>query len=243
MAIYTKNLADEFYTKCFISGLKEAIQAHVQGNHPPNWMEACHQDLHAEVIINSQNPRSTFTTKRKPVPSGNQVPPLNIQRLSPEEMANRQCKGLCYNYDETYVKGHRFHEQKCFHIDVNTTPEIEEMGLEEPSREEINGQPLLVPNTVELAASTEEAIISLHALSGVSTPQNLKIKGYNKYHQLVVLIYSGSTHNFINRSKAQSLHIFVHSTNNFQVLIANGGTMKCDVRYENVKLQMGDYHL
>ena len=58
-----------------------------------------------------------------------------------------------------------------------------------------------------------------------------------------MLIDSGSTHNFINQSKAKSLHIFIHSINNFQALIANGGTMKCGGHYENVKLQMGDYHL
>lgn len=30
---------------------------------------------------------------------------------------------------------------------------------------------------------------------------------------------------------------------NFQVLIANGGTMKCEGFFENVKLQMGVYRL
>ena len=73
--------------------------------------------------------------------------------------------------------------------------------------------------------------------------QTLKIKGYIKYHQLVVLIDNGSTHNFINQSKVVALHIFIHPINNFQVLIANGGTMKCGGRCENVKLQMGDYQL
>lgn len=38
LAIRTKNLSNEFYTKCFISGINEAIQAHVQVNHPPNWL-------------------------------------------------------------------------------------------------------------------------------------------------------------------------------------------------------------
>ncbi|CAF4283327.1 unnamed protein product [Adineta steineri] len=90
--------------------------------------------------------------------------------LSPEEMVDSQCKGLCYNCDEKYVKGHHCREQNLFHIDANTTPEIEEMGLEEPCIEEINEQPFPVPDTVELAASIEEAIISLHALSCVSTP-------------------------------------------------------------------------
>ena len=58
-----------------------------------------------------------------------------------------------------------------------------------------------------------------------------------------MLIDSGSTHNIINRSKEEVLHIVLHLVNNFQVLIANGGTVKCDGCFENVKLQMGDYHL
>ena len=37
--------------------------------------------------------------------------------------------------------------------------------------------------------------------------------------------------------------IFVHPMNNFQVLIANGGLMKCVGLFLNVKLQMGYYHL
>ena len=47
---------------------------------------------------------------------------------------------------------------------------MEEVGLEEPSVEDINEKPVLVLDMVELFASTKEAIISLHALSGVSTP-------------------------------------------------------------------------
>jgi hypothetical protein len=96
---------------------------------------------------------------------------------------------------------------------------------------------------VDPTSSKEGVIISLHALSDISTPQTLKIKGHIKYHQLVVLVDIGRTHNFIDRSKAEVIHIFVHPINNFEVLIANGGTMKCGGHCENVKLQMGDYHL
>ena len=60
---------------------------------------------------------------------------------------------------------------------------------------------------------------------------------------MVVLIDSGNTHNFIHQAKVEALHIFIHPVNNFQVLITNGGTMKCGGHCENVKLQMGDYHL
>ena len=93
-------------------------------------------------------------------------------------MEDRKRKGLCYNCDEKYVQGHCCQEKNLFHIDVSATPEMEEVGPEEPSMEDINEQAMPIPNMSELAASTEEAIISLHALSGVSNPQTLKIKGY-----------------------------------------------------------------
>ena len=60
---------------------------------------------------------------------------------------------------------------------------------------------------------------------------------------MVVLIDSGSTHNFIHRRLADEIHYFVLPISNFQIIIANGGTMKCGGRCENVKLQIGDYHL
>jgi hypothetical protein len=60
---------------------------------------------------------------------------------------------------------------------------------------------------------------------------------------VVVLIDSGSTHNFIHRRIVEEVNCFVRPVSNFQILIANGGTMKCGGRCENVKLQMGDYHL
>ena len=38
-------------------------------------------------------------------------------------------------------------------------------------------------------------------------------------------------------------HCSIHAVNNFQIMIANGGSMKCGGRCENVRLQIGDYHL
>ena len=104
-------------------------------------------------------------------------------------------------------------------------------------------KPLQLPNTVEPTTSLDEAIISRHASSGISTLQTPKIMGYIKHHKLVVFIDSGSTHNFINRSKVLALHCFLHPVNNFHILIANGGMMKCGGHCENVKLKIRDFHL
>jgi hypothetical protein len=88
-----------------------------------------------------------------------------------------------------------------------------------------------------------EPVISLNALTGFSTPQTLKLIGYIKHMKVIILVDSGSTHNFIHHSIAQETHCYIHAVNNFQIMIANGGSMKCGGRSENVYLQIGDHHL
>ena len=61
--ICTKDLSNEFYIEYFISGLKEVVQVHVRGHHPHNLLQAYERALESEVILNTQNPRSTFTSK------------------------------------------------------------------------------------------------------------------------------------------------------------------------------------
>jgi hypothetical protein len=47
-------------------------------------------------------------------------------------------------------------------------------------------------------------------LAGISTPQTLKIEGYIKKKKVIVLIDSGSTHNFIHYKLAKALNCFVY---------------------------------
>jgi hypothetical protein len=89
----------------------------------------------------------------------------------------------------------------------------------------------------------EEPIISLNSLIDFSAPQTLKLIGYLKHRKVIILVDSGNTHNFIHRSIAQETHCYIHVVNNFQIMIANGGSMKCGGRCENVCLQIGDYNL
>jgi hypothetical protein len=79
-----------------------------------------------------------------------------------------------------------------------------------------------------------EPVISLNALTGFSTPQTLKLIGYIKHRKVIILVDNGSTHNFIHRRIAQETNCYIHAVNNFQIMIANGGSMKCGGRCENV---------
>jgi len=76
-----------------------------------------------------------------------------------------------------------------------------------------------------------------------STPQALKLIGHVKHKDVIVLIDNVNTHKSIIKRVAKEKHCFVHLVHNFQIMITNEGMRKCGGRFENVKLQMGDYKL
>jgi hypothetical protein len=86
-----------------------------------------------------------------------------------------------------------------------------------------------------------ELVISINALTGFSAPQILKLVDYITHRKVIILVDSGNTHNFIHRRISQETHCYIHAINNFQIMIANGGSMKCGGHCENVCLQIGDY--
>jgi hypothetical protein len=85
--------------------------------------------------------------------------------------------------------------------------------------------------------------ISIHALEGLLVPQTMNIVGYINKKKCIVLIDSGSTHNFIDKKLARNLNCFVYPVKNFHVLVANGGSIDCVGKCHNLKLNMGEYNL
>ena len=112
------------------------------------------------------------TSKESNFPSTNNPQPT---RLTPQQLEERRAKGLCFNCDSKYSKGHKCGEKKLFYIDY----EWEEAEDQEPSQ------------TKEIEEITQEEItptISCHALAGIFTPQTLKIEGYIKKRKVTMLI-------------------------------------------------------
>ena len=58
-----------------------------------------------------------------------------------------------------------------------------------------------------------------------------------------MFIDSGSTHNFIHYKVSKYLNFFVYPTPEFQVMIADGGTINCSGKCHNLNLIMGEYVL
>ena len=66
LAFCTRGLVDEFYLECFISGLKDTIQAHVRLQHPISWLAACKIAHEVERVLAAQSNSPHFTAKGRP---------------------------------------------------------------------------------------------------------------------------------------------------------------------------------
>jgi hypothetical protein len=237
LAFRIEGMTDAFFQECFISGLKDEIQAHVLMALPSSWVEATKKAKESQQVVSSQNRKPSFIPCPKPINPTTPSTSLKIQNLTKAEMVERQLKGLFYNCDDKYLSGHKCKEQNLFMaISYDISKEDVETPLVPESPEIIDITPPSDPPEVE-------PIISLNSLIGFSAPQTLKLIGYIKHRKVFILVDSGSTHNFIHRCITQETHCYIHAINNFQIMIANGGSMKCGGHCENVRLQIGDYHL
>ena len=77
----------------------------------------------------------------------------------------------------------------------------------------------------------------------ITTPQTINIEGHIKKKKVIVLIDSGSTHNFIHCKIAKELNWFLYPAPECQVMVANGGTINFSRKCHNIKLTMGEYVL
>jgi hypothetical protein len=191
----------------------------------------------AQQVVSSQNRKPSFIPHPKTITPTTPSAPLKIQNLTRDEMDERQLKELCYNCDEKYFLGHKCKEQNIF---MAISEDISEDDVETPLMSE---SPEITDITHPSDPPEAEPIISLNALTRFSAPQTLKLIGYIKHRKVIILVDSGSTHNFIHHHIAQETHCYIHVVKNFQIMIANGGSMKCGGHCENVHLQIGDYHL
>jgi hypothetical protein len=151
----------------------------------------------SQHVVSSQNWKPLFIYHTKPVNPTPPSTPLNIQKLTKAEMVEHQLKGLCYNCDDKIFLRHKCKEQNLF------------MAILEDVLEEDVEAPLvsISPRPIDITPPSNplevELVIYLNDLTGFSTPQTLKIIVYIKHRKVIILFYSGSTHNFIHNRITQ----------------------------------------
>lgn len=83
-----------------------------------------------------------------------------------------------------------------------------------------------------------EPEITLHALIGWTTPKTMRVATRIGVHDVITLIDSGSTHNFINERVANLLRLPVIPTETFTMRVANGENLRCHGRFDEVLINL-----
>jgi len=232
-----KNLSEKYKLSCFLSGLKDDIRLPLRLLDPQNLNKAfAMAKIQEECVLNSrrtskfssytnlnwQSNRSNMASDAKVEMgykkdnSSSMVPRSNIliQKLSSAQMEDRKRKGLCYTCDEKWNRNHVCTKGKIYVLEGCDLfgEQSEEDFLEATdciTEEGING-------------GYDNPEISLHAITGSPNPRTMRLWGMIKYQGVIILIDSGSSHNFLDASISSKLALEIQQISNIAVKVANG---------------------
>ena len=163
-------------------------------------------------------PRTTTATPVSAIPENRskKVQGQTPKKLSWDEFRRKRSLRLCFSCDERYAPG-----QKC------RKPQLllMEGGDEEEEEEELPDNPI-------------EPEITLQALTGWDTPRTLRVHAVVNWQELVALIDSGSTHNFISEKAANRLNLKITAVKPFNVRVADGHPLRCRGSYQKVTMDL-----
>jgi hypothetical protein len=121
---------------------------------------------------------------------------IPIQKVSRAQMEERRKKGLCYNCDAKWQYGHTCQNPKLFLLDTEEL--VEELELAAQLKLEEQGL-----DFIDFNYNDSKLEISLQAITGSAYPKTMRVLGSINGQQLVILIDSGSTHNFLDANFAK----------------------------------------
>lgn len=86
---------------------------------------------------------------------------------------------------------------------------------------------------------TAPVSISLNSLMGLDTPRTMKFRGRVGSHEVLVMIDSGATHNFVSHSLVAQLDLMVDRSTLFSVTLGHGKTVQGKGLCSVVTLELG----
>ncbi|KAI0496574.1 hypothetical protein KFK09_022894 [Dendrobium nobile] len=127
-------------------------------------------------------------------------------------MQDKRTKGLCFRCDEKYMPGHKCKDQTLQVLLVCEDDEDEEGGGSKSGEEE--------------KLHLDVAEVSLNSVVGFTPSHTMKVKGEIADHEVVVLIDSGATHNFISTQGVNQLGVKLVDTECYGVMMGTGKVEK-----------------
>ncbi|BBH02927.1 transposable element gene [Prunus dulcis] len=244
LATRIRDLNPTFRLSCFVGGLKEELKHDVKLLRPATVHEA--MNFAHEVDAKLQKLRyahfAGISKSRLPllpiqndlVPAKNEVVPrkdMPVKKLTPEEIQYKRQNNLCFYCDEKFVRGHKCARKQILLLD---------MGYNSSEEEEIVHE----LQQIEQVAEVNACCITACALYGTPAPlaiKTMKLTAVIKNCPVVVLLDSGSSHNFINIGMVKKLGWKLDQSHICDVMIADGGQVQSKGCCAAVPLTIGTY--
>ena len=245
-----KGLSDSHKLSCFLSDLKDEVRLPVKMLHPKNLNEAFGLAKIQEEYLNSsrRSQRPSFDSAKPsilgPRPEGKMESRLKLplQRFPPAQMEERRRKGLCFNCDENFQPRHHCKSAKLFLLeglypfqDSSSNAQLVELDDSEATLLQLDEDKSINSRS---ESKVGEAEITLYAFLGSPSPGTMRIQGKINGHCLVILIDTGSTHNFVDAAMISVLHLPLDPSVTFEVKVANGASIRTQGVCSNVKVAM-----
>ena len=130
------------------------------------------------------------------------------KRISDAEMQRRRERGLCFRCEEKWQFGH-----------VCRNPQLQVLiAAEDEEEEDVAVEDTGTPQTQE-DGSLE---LSMNSIVGIPSINTMKVKGTILNKEVVILIDSGASHNFISRGMVEELKLPIDETPSFGIMVGNG---------------------
>ncbi|OMO52671.1 Retrotransposon gag protein [Corchorus olitorius] len=161
-------------------------------------------------------PKQSSSTEKLTTNTKNSYVPTRVERDEHKK------QGLCMWCAAKYAPGH-----KC-----GVKAQLYQMFLEgtiEPSTDDSFVDCVeFMDDTAQTGNDAENTpVISLNALLGCVGPRTMRIAGKIKNLVVMMLVDSGSTHNFLDTTLAKRLGCTIQTIKGLDVQVANGKTLRC----------------
>ncbi|CAL9017595.1 unnamed protein product, partial [Prunus brigantina] len=244
LATRIRDLSPTFRLSCFVGGLREELKHDVKLLRPATVHEAMNfahevdaklQKLryaHSAEISKSRLPllpiqNDLVHAKHEIVPRKD----MPIKKLTPEEIQYKRQNNLCFYCDEKFVRGHKCARKQILLLD---------MGYNSSEEEEIVHE----LQQIEQVAEVNACCITACALYGTPAPiaiKTMKLTTVIKNCPVVVLLDSGSSHNFIDIGMVKKLGWKLDQSHICDVMIVDGGQVQSKGCCAAVPLAIGTY--
>lgn len=163
----------------FIKGLKEEVRSTVRIAEPESLAQAIRMAIRIDENMTRGSSRSGVSAgppKMGQVKRENSSPGT-FKHLTQTELAEKRAQGLCFRCDGKFAPRHKC-PSKTLQVLIVNEEDNERTNLEH--------------------AHFDMDEVSLNAINGLTPPRTMKVRADVGGLDVIVLIYSGATHNFLS---------------------------------------------